>query len=148
MLPHLTGPYGLGRMPVADHAWGQISENGATRSNDGAAPDSDSGADENVVWQPYFIFNMDRFLLDGKINSGVVVESGAQVYVMCDCDIGTDEDFPQIVKDTVVANPDIVPYAQLPGIGYADAGTEPDGFANFCSEESQQETAPGVQDLG
>jgi len=111
LFPHLAGPYWFGWIPVANHAWRQILQNGTARSDDRATPNGYAGADKNVVRQPDLIFDVYRLLLDREINPGVIVQPGAEVHAVCDSDIGTDDDFAQIVKDTVVPDPDIIPDA-------------------------------------
>src|SRR3982074_153247 len=91
---------------------------------------------------------MDGLLRDGKIDPGVVVEPGAEIYIVCDSNVRTDNDFAQVVKDTVISDPDVVPHRQLPRISNSNRRPELDRFAKFCSKESQEEVAPEVQGLG
>ena len=90
---NLARSYGPGRIPVANHPWGQIAQDSTACSDDCATPDGHTGADEDIVWKPNFIFNMDRLLFDGKIYPGIVVEPGAEVHVVRDRDIRTNDDF-------------------------------------------------------
>jgi hypothetical protein len=134
------------RITGSDHTLCNVLCHNSSSTHDRSSADCHARSDERVSANPSSVADRDRRFYKRKLWQRVVMGTGAEMSILRNCDLSTDANEPQGIKNGAIADGRFIADVECPRNDYPDTWVDMYIPSNTCAERTQKEPAPAPED--